>query len=72
MFWSSPGLVVGGPAHSRGGLKLDDHYGSFQPRPFYHSLSFEVLRSLLRSNKTAKILEGEADTIALTRKFCSW
>ena len=32
-----PGLVVGDPAHSRGGLKLDDHYGPFQPRPFYDS-----------------------------------
>jgi len=29
-----PGLVVGDPAHSRG-LKLDDHCGPFQPRPFY-------------------------------------
>ena len=33
-----PGLVVGNPAHSRGGLKLDDHCGSFQPRPFYDSM----------------------------------
>jgi len=31
-----PGLVVGNPAHSRG-LKLDDHCGPFQPRPFYDS-----------------------------------
>ena len=29
-----PGLVVGDPAHSRG-LKLDEHCGPFQPRPFY-------------------------------------
>ena len=28
-----PGLVVGDPAHSRG-LKLDEHCGPFQPRPF--------------------------------------
>ena len=34
-----PGLVVGDPAHSRG-LKLDDHRGSFQPRPFYDSMSY--------------------------------
>ena len=27
----------GNPAHS-GGLKLDDHYGPFQPRPFYDSM----------------------------------
>ena len=32
-----PGLVVGNPAHSRG-LKLDDHCGPFQPRPFYDSM----------------------------------
>ena len=29
-----PGLLVGEPAHSRG-LELDEHCGSFQPRPFY-------------------------------------
>jgi len=33
-----PGLVAGDPAHSRG-LKLDDHCGPFQPRPFYDSTS---------------------------------
>ena len=32
-----PGLVVGDPAHSRG-LKLNDHCGPFQPRPFYDSM----------------------------------
>ena len=32
-----PGLVVGGPAHSRG-LKLHDRCGPFQPRPFYGSM----------------------------------
>ena len=32
-----PGLVVGDPAHGRG-LKLDDHYGPFQPKPFYDSM----------------------------------
>jgi len=32
-----PGLVVGNPAHSRG-LKLDDHCGPFQPKPFYDSM----------------------------------
>ena len=30
-------LVVGDPAHSRG-LKLDDHCGPFQPRPFCDSM----------------------------------
>jgi len=34
-----PGLLVGNPAHSRG-LKLDDHCGPFQPRPFYDSVIF--------------------------------
>jgi len=32
-----PGLVVGSPAHSRG-LKLDEHCGPFQPRPFCDSV----------------------------------
>jgi len=37
--WGSgqPGLVVGDPEHSRG-VKLDDHCGLFQPRPFYDSM----------------------------------
>jgi len=30
-------LVVVDPEHSRG-LKLNDHCGPFQPRPFYHSM----------------------------------
>ena len=34
-----PGLVAGGPAHSRG-LKLHDHCGPFQSRPFYDSMIF--------------------------------
>jgi len=33
-----PGLVVDGPAHSRGRVKLDDDHGPFQPRPFYDSM----------------------------------
>jgi len=32
-----PGLLVGDPAHRRG-LKLNDHYGPFQSRPFYDSM----------------------------------
>ena len=32
-----PDLVVGDSAHSRG-LKLNDHCGPFQPRPFYDSV----------------------------------
>jgi len=32
-----PGLLVGDPAHTRG-LKLDDHCGPFQLRPFYDSM----------------------------------
>jgi len=40
-----PGLVVGDPAHSRG-LKLHDHCGPFQPRPFYDSVISYVKREL--------------------------
>ena len=29
--------------HIAGGLKLDDHCGPFQPRPFYDSMKFHVL-----------------------------
>jgi len=32
-----PGLVVGNPEQSRG-LKLDEHCGPFQPRPFCDSV----------------------------------
>ena len=32
-----PGPVVG-DLHIAGGLKLDDHCGLFQPRPFYDSM----------------------------------
>ena len=32
-----PGLVVGDPVIA-GALKLDDHCGLFQPRPFYDSM----------------------------------
>jgi len=35
-------LVVGDPAHNRG-LKLDDHWGPFQPRPFYDCMIFSTL-----------------------------
>ena len=34
-----PGLVVGDPAHSKGGLKLNDHRGPSQPRPFSDSMT---------------------------------
>jgi len=40
------GLVVSDPAHSRG-LKLDDHCGPFQPRPFYDSMTLQEPHSLL-------------------------
>ena len=42
--WHRSGLGAGGlglgfqwsaTLHMAGGLKLDDHYGPFQPRPFY-------------------------------------
>ena len=36
-----PGLLVGGPACSRG-LELDEHCGPFQPRPFYDSMMHSI------------------------------
>ena len=36
------GLVVGDPACGRG-LKLDDHCGPFQPRPFYDSMIHSMM-----------------------------
>jgi len=45
-----PGLVVGNRTHRRG-LKLDDHYGPFQPRSFYDSMkthSFPFTDSFFR------------------------
>ena len=39
-----PGVVVSDPAHSRG-LKLDDHCGPFQPRPFCVVFFFSFLTS---------------------------
>jgi len=33
-----PGVVVGDPAHIAEGLKLSDHCGPFQPRPFYDTV----------------------------------
>jgi len=41
-----PALVVGDPAHSRG-LKLDEHWGPFQPRPFYDSMMYMLSSSLV-------------------------
>ena len=38
-----PGLVGGNTALSSG-LKLDDHCGPFQPRPFYDSMFVELLQ----------------------------
>jgi len=34
--------------HIAGGLKLDDHCGPFQPRPFYDSSSPQLLLRYLR------------------------
>ena len=41
-----PGLLVGDPAHSRG-LELHEHCGSFQARPFYHSMNPTCLQMSL-------------------------
>mgnify|MGYP001855213091 CR=1 FL=1 len=48
--WMWPGLVVGDPVHSRG-LKLDDHYGPFQLRPFYDSMILPVKFGKRKSRK---------------------
>ena len=32
--------------HMAGGLKLNDHYDHFQPRPFYDSMILEVFSNL--------------------------
>jgi len=29
--------------HIAGGLKLDDHFGPFQPRPFHDSMIFSII-----------------------------
>jgi len=42
----TPDLVVGDPAYSRG-LKLDDHCGPFQPRPFCDSMILSFSMSIL-------------------------
>ena len=40
--------------HIVGGLKLDDHCGPFQPRPFYDSMSFTCLANKICCNKYCK------------------
>ena len=52
-----PGLVVGDPAHSRR-LKLDDHCGPFQPRPFYDSMVI-LVKIGIGIKITAEILLGK-------------
>jgi len=32
--------------HIAGGLKLDEHYGPFQPRPFYDSMTRSIPHDL--------------------------
>ena len=53
-----PGLVVGDPAHSRG-LKLDDHCGPFQPRPFYDSMNALSRHPQQEACCTALLFSGE-------------
>ena len=56
-----PGLVVGDPAHSKG-LKLDDHCGPFQPRPFYDSMNpqwaLAASNNLLQREECMEILKS--------------
>jgi len=40
--------------HIAGGLKLYDHYGPFQPRPFYYSMIFFRTRSEVVLNLKTK------------------
>ena len=51
--------------HIAGGLKLDDHCGPFQPRPFYssmsvtlHSCSFSFLGSAASCTRVALLFKG--------------
>jgi len=44
--------VVGDPAHSRG-LKLDQHCGPFQLRPFYDSVIYIQTSFLLNEYRSA-------------------
>ena len=37
--------------HIAGGLKLDDHCGPFQPRPFYDSMNFSSTSPFERKEK---------------------
>ena len=60
-----PGLVVGGPAHSRG-LELDDHCGPFQPRPFYNPM-VDSMKNLKEKFK-ACLQPSPAPPSALPRK----
>jgi len=46
--------VVGNPAHSRG-LKLHDHCGPFQPRPFYDS----VVEVYFKANMGTQAVHGK-------------
>ena len=41
--------------HIAGGLKLGDHYGPFQPRPFYNSMSITVSYSQLSKHSTVAL-----------------
>jgi len=42
--------VDGDPARGRGGLKLDDYSGPFQPRPFYDSMKDDYVDSEVKED----------------------
>ena len=57
--WDSeqPDLAVGISVHGRG-LRLDDHRGPFQPRPFYDSMILKQYSSLSHESKHTNIKTG--------------
>jgi len=64
-----PGLVVGDPAQSRQ-LKLDDHCGPFQPRPFYDR--WTMLNHAPGGGNSSHQLNDESVSIFLIVKMPFW
>ena len=64
-----PGLLVGDSAHSRG-LKIDEHCGPFQPRPFYDSMKrekkcFVKNKGVLKNSKKLRSLAKDVQNTSL-------
>jgi len=71
-----PGLVVGDPAHGRG-LKLDDHCGLFQPRPFYDSVIVLHAEGELKHLQTSQYWNNTnfyivTNELPYSACFCRW